>query len=188
MAQDHGNPLVFIHESAIVDDGAVIGSGTKIWHFCHVSSGAQIGEGCSLGQNVYVANDVIIGHGCKIQNNVSLYDGVHLSDDVFCGPSCVFTNDLFPRAQPEHGWEVVPTQVKRGASIGANATIVCGSTIGEYAMVASGAVVTKDVADHALVAGVPARQIGWVCTCGKRLDRQEAGSYVCPSCKKEYDL
>ena len=153
----------FVHESSYIDEGAVIGKGTKIWHFCHIQSGASIGEDCSLGQNVNVAGGAVIGNRCKLQNNVSVYDGVVLEDGVFCGPSCVFTNDLTPRAEYPKGKEnYKKTLVKRGASIGANATIVCGHTVGEYALVAAGAVVTQDVPDHALVAGVPAVVIGRV--------------------------
>jgi len=182
------SPLASIHSSAIVDEGASVGAGTKIWHFSHISSGAQIGEGCSLGQNVFVASDVVIGDKCKIQNNVSLYDGVRLEDEVFCGPSSVFTNDPYPRAQPEQGWTIVPTLIKKGASLGANATIVCGNTIGEYAMVAAGSVVTHDVKGHALVVGSPARQVGWVCTCGRKLEEQSDESFLCPLCNKSFDL
>lgn len=150
----------FVHESSYVDEGAVIGKDTKIWHFCHVQSGARIGERCSLGQNVNIANNVIIGNGVKIQNNVSIYEGVELEDGVFCGPSCVFTNDLTPRAEfPKGSANYKKTVVKHGASIGANATVVCGHTIGEYAMIAAGAVVTKDVEPYTLVAGVPAQPI-----------------------------
>lgn len=153
----------FIHESSYIDDDVAIGEGTKIWHFCHIQSGARIGKNCSLGQNVNVSNNVIIGDMCKIQNNVSLYEGVELESGVFCGPSCVFTNDLTPRAEYPKGHEnYKKTVIKKGASIGANATIVCGNTIGRYAMVAAGAVVTKDVPDNTLVAGIPARVIGKV--------------------------
>ena len=153
----------FVHESSYIDEGVIIGKGTKIWHFCHIQSGAIIGEDCSLGQNVNVSNNVKIGNGCKIQNNVSLYEGVELEDHVFCGPSCVFTNDFTPRAAyPKGRANYKKTLVKEGASIGANATIVCGHTIGRYAMIAAGAVVTKDVPDYALVAGVPAKVIGKV--------------------------
>ncbi len=151
----------YVHESSYIDEDVEIGEGTRIWHFCHVQSGARIGKNCTLGQNVNVSNNVTVGSGCKIQNNVSLYEGVVLEDDVFCGPSCVFTNDLTPRARYPKGREdYKKTVVKEGASIGANATIVCGNVIGKYAMVAAGAVVTKDVPDYALVAGVPARVVG----------------------------
>lgn len=173
----------FVHESSYVDDGAVIGEGTKIWHFCHVQSGARIGRGCTLGQNVNVSNNVSIGDVCKIQNNVSLYEGVVLEDYVFCGPSCVFTNDLTPRARypkGRTGW--LRTRVGFGASIGANATIVCGNDIGDWAMVGAGAVVTTDVQCYALVVGVPARRIGWVCKCGSALPTP----LVCPCCGREY--
>ncbi len=153
----------YVHPSSYVDEDVVIGEGTKIWHFCHVQSGARIGRECSLGQNVNVSNHVIVGDYCKIQNNVSLYEGVELEAGVFCGPSCVFTNDLTPRARYPKGRENYrKTLIKEGASIGANATIVCGHTVGRFAMVAAGAVVTKDVPDFALVAGVPARVIGEV--------------------------
>ena len=159
----------FVHESAYVDQPSEIGPGTKIWHFAHVLAGTKIGSDCVLGQNVVAGPDVTIGDRCKIQNNVSLYKGVQLADGVFCGPSCVFTNVLTPRAEIERKTEFAPTPVGRGATIGANATIVCGHRIGDYAMVAAGAVVTKDVADYALVAGVPARRIGWVSRAGERL-------------------
>lgn len=162
---------VFIHESSYVDAGATIGAGTKIWHFCHIQSGAVIGRNCSLGQNVNVANRVRIGNGVRIQNNVSVYEGVEIEDNVFCGPSCVFTNVMTPRAHfPVHG-RYTRTLIKEGASIGANATVVCGHTVGRSALIAAGAVVIKDVPDFALMAGVPARQIGWVCECGTKLDK-----------------
>ncbi|MDE6950223.1 MAG: N-acetyltransferase [Lachnospiraceae bacterium] len=151
----------FVHESSYIDENVEIGEGTNIWHFCHIQSGARIGRECSLGQNVNVSNNVVIGDRCKIQNNVSLYEGVELEDGVFCGPSCVFTNDLTPRAEYPKGREnYKKTLIKKGASIGANATIVCGHTVGRYAMVAAGAVVTRDVPDYALAAGVPAKVVG----------------------------
>lgn len=153
----------FVHESSYVDDGVEIGENTKVWHFCHIQSGAVIGENCSLGQNVNISNNVHIGNEVKIQNNVSVYEGVEIEDGVFLGPSCVFTNDLTPRARYPKGHEnYKKTLIREGASIGANATIVCGNTIGKYAMVAAGAVVTKDVPDYALVAGIPAQVIGRV--------------------------
>jgi UDP-2-acetamido-3-amino-2,3-dideoxy-glucuronate N-acetyltransferase len=159
----------FIHESSYVDEGARIGDGTKIWHFCHVLAGAVIGERCTLGQNCSVASDVTIGNGVKIQNNVSIYDGTVIEDDVFLGPSCVLTNVANPRAQVSRRALYEKTLLRRGASIGANATIVCGVTIGRYAFVAAGAVVTRDVADYALVCGVPARFAGWMSRHGHRL-------------------
>ena len=160
---------VFIHESSYVDDGASVGDGTKIWHFCHVMPGAVIGERCNLGQNVVVMPGTRIGNNVKIQNNVSIYEGVELEDDVFCGPSMVFTNVLNPRSHVSRKAEYKRTLVRRGATIGANATVVCGVTLGEYAFVGAGAVVTKDVKPFALVTGVPARQVGWMCRCGERL-------------------
>lgn len=157
-----------IHETAIVESGATIGAGTLVWHHVHVRAGASVGTDCTLGKNVYVDTDVHIGDGVKLQNNVSVFAGVTIEDNVFVGPSAVFTNDPRPRANGED-WEIVKTHVHRGASIGANATIVCGTDIGENAMVGAGAVVTRDVEAHALVAGNPARRIGWVCACGKKL-------------------
>ena len=178
-------PDVFIHESAYVDDGAVVGAGTKIWHFCHVMPGAVIGERCSVGQNVVVMNKVRIGDNVKIQNNVSVYEGVELEDDVFCGPSMVFTNVMNPRSHVSRKSEYRRTLVRRGASIGANATIVCGSTLGEYSFIGAGAVVAKDVPAHALMVGVPARRIGWMCQCGERLgDDVGAG---CGACGATYE-
>lgn len=173
----------FVHESSYVDDGVEIGEGTKIWHFCHVQSGAKIGENCSFGQNVNISNHVTVGNRVKIQNNVSVYEGVTLEDGVFCGPSCVFTNDLTPRARyPKGSAGYKPTLVKEGASIGANATVVCGHTIGRNALIGAGAVVTGNVPDYALMLGVPARQCGWVCECGERLP----DSLVCPCCGRKY--
>lgn len=161
---------IYIHPSSYIDENVEIGEGTKVWHFCHIQSGAKIGKNCSLGQNVNISNNVVVGDFCKIQNNVSLYEGVELEDGVFCGPSCVFTNDLTPRAEYPKGRENYrKTLIKKGASIGANATIVCGHTVGRYAMVAAGAVVTKDVPDYALVAGVPGRVIGKVDIKGNRV-------------------
>jgi UDP-2-acetamido-3-amino-2,3-dideoxy-glucuronate N-acetyltransferase len=177
---------VFVHPTSLVDEPCLIGEGTKIWHFCHISAGVQIGAHCSLGQNVFVARNVRVGDGVKIQNNVSLYEGVILEDYVFCGPSCVFTNVKTPRsAYPRNkSTDYLQTLVKRGASIGANATIVCGTTIGENAFIAAGAVVTKEVPPHAIVAGVPARIIGWACECGLTLRFRE-GSATC-ECGKSY--
>lgn len=159
----------FVHESAYVDDGARIGKGTKIWHFCHVMPGAAIGEGCTLGQNVVVMSGTTIGNNVKIQNNVSVYEGVTLEDDVFCGPSCVFTNVSTPRSHVPRKHEYLPTLVRRGATLGANATIVCGITLGEYAFIGAGAVVAADVPPFALMVGVPARRVGWMCQCGERI-------------------
>ncbi len=176
----------FLHESSYVDDDVEIGEGTKIWHFCHVQRGARIGRNCSLGQNVNISNHVRIGDGCKLQNNVSLYEGVELEDFVFCGPSCVFTNDLTPRAKyPKGSAGYRRTLVREGASIGANATIVCGHTVGKWALIGAGAVVTGDVPDHALMLGVPARQKGWVCECGNILCF-EGDHATCESCARSY--
>ncbi|HEX2011757.1 MAG TPA: acyltransferase [Roseateles sp.] len=176
------------HESAIVDEGAQLGEGTKVWHFAHVSPGARIGARCSLGQGVYVGNDVAIGDNVRIQNNVSVYDAVTLEDDVFCGPSMVFTNVYNPRAAVARKNEYRRTLVKRGATLGANCTIVCGATIGEHAFVGAGAVVQKDVKPFALMVGVPARRIGWMSRFGERLVFDAAGVAQCPQTGDEYRL
>ena len=164
----------FAHPSAIIDMPCEIGDGTKVWHFCHVSSGARLGRNCNLGQNVFVAGNVVVGDNVKIQNNVSLYDGVVLEDDVFCGPSMVFTNVRNPRSQVVRKGQYLPTRVRRGATLGANSTVVCGVTIGEHAFIAAGAVVTSDVADYALVIGVPGRTVGWMSAHGERLPAFDA--------------
>lgn len=175
------DPSAVIHPTAIVDDGASIGPETSIWHHVHVRSGAVIGARCSIGKGCYIGN-VTIGDGVKVQNNVSVYDGVTLEDDVFCGPSCVFTNVINPRSAISRMSEVRETRVKRGGTIGANATIICGCTLGEYSFVGAGAVVTRDVEPNSLVLGVPARHVGWICSCGERL--AEAGEVVmtCAAC------
>lgn len=173
----------FVHESSYVDDDVIIGENTKIWHFSHVLKGARIGANCSLGQNATIGNNVKIGNGCKIQNNVLVCEGVELQDYVFCGPSVVFTNDLTPRAKYPKGHEVYKkTILKEGSTVGGNATIVCGHNLGKWSMIAAGAVVTKDVKNHALMAGVPAKQIGWVCECGSILD----SSLSCKTCGRIY--
>jgi UDP-2-acetamido-3-amino-2,3-dideoxy-glucuronate N-acetyltransferase len=161
-----------VHETAIIDEGAKLGSGTRVWHWAHVSAGASIGENCSLGQNVYVGNQVMIGNNVKIQNNVSVYDNVILEDDVFCGPSMVFTNVYNPRSAVSRKHEYRTTRVKRGATLGANCTLICGVTVGEYAFIAAGAVVNRDVKPYSLMAGVPARHKGWMSRFGERLDFQ----------------
>jgi UDP-2-acetamido-3-amino-2,3-dideoxy-glucuronate N-acetyltransferase len=180
----------FCHETAVVDDGAAIGRGSRIWHFVHVGSGARIGEDVTLGQNVFVASGAVVGNGCRVQNNVSIYDGVVLEEEVFCGPSMVFTNVVNPRAAVERKSEFRQTRVGRGASLGANCTIVCGASIGAYAFVGAGAVVTRDVKDHALVVGVPAEQVGWMSRHGERLDLplDGDGSAQCPATGERYVL
>ena len=178
------------HETAIIDTGAVIGQNSRIWHWVHVCSGAVIGKGVSLGQNVFVGNKVTIGDQCKIQNNVSIYDNVHLEEGVFCGPSMVFTNVYNPRALVERKNEYKDTQVKKGATLGANCTIVCGVTIGEYAFIGAGAVINKNVKPYALMVGVPAKQIGWMSQHGEKLDLPLAGEgeTICPFTQQKYKL
>ena len=178
----------FVHESSYVDAGAVIGSGTKVWHFCHVLPSAVIGSGCSLGQNVVVMNGTRLGDNVKVQNNVSIYEGVELEDDVFCGPSMVFTNVINPRSHVSRKHEYQATLVKRGATLGANSTIVCGHTIGRYAFIGAGAVITRDVPDHALVVGNPGRITGWVCQCGVKLasGATPPSSAACAACGTNY--
>ena len=174
----------FVHESSYVDDGVTLGKGVKVWHFCHVQKGAVIGDGTSLGQNVNIGNHVKIGKGCKIQNNVSVYEGVELADFVFCGPSMVFTNVTTPRSKYPTGTEGYrSTYVGEGASIGANATIVCGHNIGKWALIGAGAVVACDVPDYAVMLGVPAKRVGWACECGTLLK----GASVCPKCQRRYE-
>ncbi len=173
----------FIHETACVDDGAVIGAATRIWHWTHVCAGALIGKNCNIGQNVFIASEVTIGNNCKIQNNVSIYKGITLEEGVFCGPSMVFTNINNPRAQISKMDQVRPTLVAKGATLGANCTIVCGHTIGSFALIGAGAVITRDVPDHALMVGNPAKQIGWACVCGEKL----ANNLCCPACQKSFE-
>jgi UDP-2-acetamido-3-amino-2,3-dideoxy-glucuronate N-acetyltransferase len=173
---------VHIHESSYVDEGVSIGDGTRIWHFCHILGEVSIGRDCSIGQNVVIGPRVAVGDNCKIQNNVSLYEGVTLENDVFCGPSCVFTNVINPRSAISRKSEFRPTVVRRGATIGANATIVCGHVVGSYAFIGAGAVVTKDVPDFALMVGVPARRIGWMSHNGERLGKD----LICPATRRRY--
>lgn len=179
-----------IHPSAIVDEGAQLGDGCRVWHFAHICAGAKIGQNCSFGQNVYVGNDVTIGNNVKVQNNVSVYDAVRLEDDVFCGPSMVFTNVYNPRSAVSRKSDYRLTTVKKGATLGANCTIVCGVTVGEYAFVAAGAVINRDVKPFSLMAGVPARQIGWMSQNGERLDLPLEGDGVaeCPATGTRYRL
>ena len=178
------------HETSIIDSGASIGKGSRIWHWVHICKEARIGENCSLGQNVFVGNRVVIGNNVKIQNNVSIYDNVTLEDDVFCGPSMVFTNVINPRSAVERKTEILPTRVGRGATLGANCTIVCGTTIGTYAFIGAGAVVTSDVPDYALVVGVPAKQTGWMSEYGEALDLPLSGTgdATCPHTGAVYVL
>jgi UDP-2-acetamido-3-amino-2,3-dideoxy-glucuronate N-acetyltransferase len=182
------NNTTFIHPTAVIDEGAVIGNGTKIWHFCHVMPNCTIGENCNLGQNVVVSPQVILGRNVKVQNNVSIYTGVICDDDVFLGPSMVFTNVINPRSAINRKSEYLKTHVGRGASIGANATIVCGHDIGEYAFIGAGAVITKYVKPYALVVGNPAKQIGWMSQYGHRLEFDEKGIAICPESLEEYIL
>ena len=179
-----------VHSSAIVDDGAEIGTGSRVWHWVHVCAGARIGKQCSLGQNVFVGDRVVVGNNCKIQNNVSIYDNVTLEDDVFCGPSMVFTNVYNPRAAVPRKNEYRDTVVRRGATLGANCTIICGTTIGRYAFVAAGAVVNRDVRPYALMAGIPARHIGWMSRHGERLDLplEGDGEATCSATGNRYQL
>jgi UDP-2-acetamido-3-amino-2,3-dideoxy-glucuronate N-acetyltransferase len=181
---------VTIHPSAIVDDGAILGPGTRVWHFVHVCGGARIGNGCSLGQNVFVGNDVVIGHNVKIQNNVSVYDAVTIEDDVFCGPSMVFTNVYNPRSAVTRKDEYRKTLIRRGATLGANSTVVCGNTVGQYAFVGAGAVINRDVPDFALMVGVPARQAGWMSRFGERLalPLKGNGEAICAHTGERYVL
>ncbi len=182
----------YVHPSSIIDEPVEIGENTKIWHFCHVMPGAKIGKDCSFGQNVFVGSRVVIGNNVKVQNNISIYDNVFIEDDVFCGPSMVFTNVVNPRSHISRKHEYMDTHVRRGASIGANATVVCGATLGEYCFVGAGAVVSKDVPPYALVVGVPARVIGWMCHCGIRLKlpaaTEDSVQTVCPNCGSQYEL
>jgi UDP-2-acetamido-3-amino-2,3-dideoxy-glucuronate N-acetyltransferase len=180
---DKGRPL--IHPTAVVEDGAEVGAGTRVWHFAHVRSGARIGERCALGKSVFVDSGVVIGAGCRIQNFVSIYSGVTLEEDVFVGPSAVFTNDRYPRASGGE-WDRLPTLVRTGASIGANATVLCGLTIGELAVVGAGAVVTADVEPHRLVVGNPAKPVGWVCRCGRGVPG--GPGTACPACGEDLAL
>jgi UDP-2-acetamido-3-amino-2,3-dideoxy-glucuronate N-acetyltransferase len=178
----------FVHPSSYVDEGCSVGEGTRIWHFCHVMRGARIGRGCNIGQNVVVSPDVVIGDNVKIQNNVSLYTGVTLEDDVFCGPSMVFTNVVNPRSHVSRKHEYLPTVVRRGATLGANCTIVCGRTIGRYAFVGAGAVVVRDLPDYALAVGNPARVTGWMCQCGVKIasGAEPPASVACAACGAAY--
>jgi UDP-2-acetamido-3-amino-2,3-dideoxy-glucuronate N-acetyltransferase len=175
----------WIHSSSYADEGSVIGAGTKVWHFCHVMPGAVIGERCSLGQNVVVMSGTRIGNNVKIQNNVSIYEGVELEDDVFCGPSMVFTNVINPRSAVSRKHEYRRTLVRKGASIGANATVICGATLGRFCFIGAGAVVTKDVPDYAVMTGVPARRAGWMCECGNRLP-DDVSDLLCSDCGRRY--
>ena len=188
MTESNANTTVFIHSSAIVDDGAVIGEGCKIWHFTHVMSTAKLGDNCNVGQNVFIGSKVTIGSGVKIQNNVSIYSGVEIEDDCFLGPSMVFTNVINPRSHVERKEEYKRTKVRKGCSIGANATIICGVTLGEYSFVGAGTVVTKDVPEYGVVVGNPAKQIGWMSACGEKLHFDERGEAICERSGDKYRL
>jgi UDP-2-acetamido-3-amino-2,3-dideoxy-glucuronate N-acetyltransferase len=179
---NYAAPEYFVHPTAIIDDNVTVGQGSKIWHFSHILSGSKVGDKCNMGQNVMVGPDVIIGKNCKLQNNVSIYQGVTLEDGVFCGPSMVFTNIFNPRAAIRKMDQVRPTLVKKGATIGANATIICGVTLGRYSFIGAGTIVNKNVADYAIVVGNPARQIGWACECGERLTED----LDCLTCGKQF--
>jgi UDP-2-acetamido-3-amino-2,3-dideoxy-glucuronate N-acetyltransferase len=176
-----------VHPTAIVDDGAEIGADSRVWHWTHICGGARIGERCSFGQNVFVGNDVIVGNNVKVQNNVSIYDAVTLEDDVFCGPSMVFTNVNNPRSHVSRKHEYRRTVIRHGATIGANATIVCGHEVGAFAFIGAGSVVTRDVAPYALMVGTPAHRIGWMCQCGERLPA-DTGEHACPGCGQRYEI
>jgi UDP-2-acetamido-3-amino-2,3-dideoxy-glucuronate N-acetyltransferase len=179
--------IVFVHESAVVDEGAEVGPGTRIWHFTHVMSGAQIGKNCRVGQNCFIGSRAVLGDGVKLQNNVSVYDLVTLEENVFVGPSAVFTNDTNPRAAYPKGGKWIPTLVKKGATIGANSTVLCGTTLGRHCLVGAGAVVTKDVPDYAVVVGNPAAVTGWMCECGQKLKfSSEEGMTTCVKCKRTF--
>ena len=178
----------FVHETAVIDQPATIGAGTKIWHFSHVRKNSRIGRNCTIGQNVMIGPGVAVGDGCKIQNNVSVYEGVTLEDDVFCGPAMVFTNVSNPRAEISRKHEFKKTLVRRGATIGANATVLCGVTIGRYAFVGAGAIVTRDVPDYALVMGNPAREVGYMCRCGVKLPSGDWERVTCAACQREYHM
>lgn len=178
----------FAHSTAVIDEGAIIGEGSQIWHFSHLMKGCTLGKNCTVGQNVFIASTVVLGNNVKVQNNVSLYDGVICQDDVFLGPSCVFTNVINPRSAVSRKKEFKPTLVKKGATIGANATIICGITINEYAFIGAGAVVTKNVPAYALITGNPARQTGWMSSYGNKLNFTEEGIAICPSSGEQYRL
>lgn len=178
----------YVHETSIIDDNIIIGENTKIWHYSHIQSGATIGSNCSLGQNVNISNNVHIGNGVKIQNNVSVYEGVELEDYVFCGPSCVFTNDLTPRSRYPKNHKYLKTIIRHDATLGANCTIVCGHEVGHHATIAAGAVVASNVRPYALMAGVPAKQIGWVCECGQVLKEDDKYLFTCPDCERRYNI